>query len=33
MAWQRIMTTATRGYQAQAAAGQARAAGTDDPGV
>ena len=33
MVWQRVMTTATRGYQALAAAGQARAAGTDDPGV
>jgi hypothetical protein len=33
MMWQRVMTTATRGYQALAAAEQARAAGTDDPGV
>lgn len=31
MVWQRVMTTATRGYQALAAAEQSRAAGTDDP--
>jgi hypothetical protein len=33
MVCQRVMTTATRGSQTLAAAGQARAAGTDDPGL